>query len=294
MGFLDDLVKVALPAVAGTFLGPAAGGLFSGATGIMANPAVQSALLSGGIGLLTGAKPKDALKSALLGGLGQSFFGGMGQAGKIADQSTTAISPLQYARNMASDPIAQRMGQTSIPESVVSNAIQGVSKPTAAKTMSAELLQGLGFAGDSGDENLLFKLANTKVGEGILAGLAAQAADSLFGSDEEEDNRGSFERRPYGAGGPGGKLGGINYNQGGMVQYFNQGGAMDNYPSNPPRRDGPINPYEGSGTKDDVPAMLTAGEFVMTRDAVEGAGGGDVNRGLNRMYSMMDKFEGMA
>ena len=79
-----------------------------------------------------------------------------------------------------------------------------------------------------------------------------------------------------------------------MVQYFNQGGAMDNYPANPPRRDGPINPYEGSGTRDDVPALLTAGEFVMTRDAVEGAGGGDVNRGLNRMYSMMDKFEGMA
>jgi hypothetical protein len=290
MGFLDDLVKVALPAVAGTFLGPAAGGLFSGATGIMANPAVQSALLSGGIGLLTGAKPKDALKSALLGGLGQTMFSGAGQAGKIADQSTTAISPLQYARNMASDPMALRTGQTSIPESVVSNVIQGVSKPTAAKTMSAELLQGLGFAGDSGDENLLFKLANTKVGEGVLAGLAAQAADSLFGSDEEEDNRGSFERRAYGAGGPGGQLGGINYNQGGMVQYFNQGGMPQNYP----RRDGPIAPYEGSGTKDDVPAMLTAGEFVMTSDAVEGAGGGDVNQGLNRMYSMMDKFEGMA
>ena len=63
---------------------------------------------------------------------------------------------------------------------------------------------------------------------------------------------------------------------------------------NPPRRDGPINPYEGSGTKDDVPALLTAGEFVMTRDAVKGAGGGDLDQGLNRMYSMMAKFEGMA
>ena len=294
MGFLDDIAKIALPVAAGAFLGPAAGSLFGGTALAGLNPAVQNALLTGGIGLLTGQKPKDALKSALLGGLGQTMFGGVGQAGATAGAGQSSISPLQYARNMASDPIAQRMGQTSIPESVVSNAIQGVSKPTAAKTMSGELLQGLGFAGDPGKENLLFKLANTKVGEGILAGLAAQAADSLFGSDEEEDNRGSFERRPYGAGGPGGKLGGINYNQGGMVQYFNQGGAMDNYPSNPPRRDGPINPYEGSGTRDDVPALLTAGEFVMTRDAVEGAGGGDVNQGLNRMYSMMDKFEGMA
>ena len=298
MGFFDDLVKIALPAVAGTFLGPAAGGLFSGATGIMANPAVQSALLSGGIGLLTGAKPKDALKSALLGGLGQTMFSGMGQAGATtgagAGAGQSSISPLQFARNVASDPIALRTGQSSLPEQVITAGINPVSKPAAAKTFAGELLQGLGFAGDPGKENLLFRLANTKVGEGILAGLAAQAADSLFGDDEDEDNRGSFERRPYAAGGPGGQLGGINYNQGGVVQYFNQGGAMDNYPANPPRRDGPINPYEGSGTRDDVPALLTAGEFVMTRDAVEGAGGGDVNRGLDRMYRMMDKFEGMA
>ncbi len=288
MGILDDIAKIALPVAAGAFLGPAAGGLFSGATGIMAMPAVQSALVTGGLGLLTGQKPKDALKSALLGGLGGYGRQAFDAAGAAAGAGQSPISPLQYARNMASDPMAQRMGQTSIPESVVSNAIQGVSKPTAAKTMSGELLQGLGFAGDAGKENLLFKLLNTNMGEGLAAGLVAQL---LAGDDEEEeDNRGSFERRPYGAGGPGGKLGGINYNQGGMVQYFNQGGMPQNYP----RRDGPIAPYEGSGTKDDVPAMLTAGEFVMTRDAVEGAGGGDVNQGLNRMYSMMDKFEGMA
>ena len=292
MGFLDDLVKVALPAVAGTFLGPVAGKAL-GASGIMGSPFIQSALTSGAIGLLTGQKPKDALKSALLGGLGQTMFSGMGQAGATAGAGAgqSSIDPLQYARNMASDPIALRTGQTSIPQSVVSNAIQSVSKPTAAKTMSGELLQGLGFAGEPGKENMLFKLLNTRMGEGLAAGLVAQL---LAGDEEEEDGQGSFERRPYAAGGPGGQLGGINYNQGGVVQYFNQGGAMDNYPANPPRRDGPINPYEGSGTKDDVPALLTAGEFVMTRDAVEGAGGGDVNRGLDRMYRMMDKFEGMA
>tara|TARA_R100001015_G_C4634538_1_gene201231 strand:- start:6465 stop:7352 length:888 start_codon:yes stop_codon:yes gene_type:complete len=295
MGFLDDLVKVALPAVAGTFLGPVAGKAL-GASGIMGSPFIQSALTSGAIGLLTGQKPKDALKSALLGGLGQSVFGGMGQAGNIADQATTSTS---LPNLMGTGQDLQFMGQgnkalDTAQKIAAATGGGGAIEPTAAKTMSAELLQGLGFAGDPGKENLLFRLANTKVGEGILAGLAAQAADSLFGGDEDEDTRGAFERRPYAAGGPGGKLGGINYNQGGVVQYFNQGGAMDNYPANPPRRDGPINPYEGSGTKDDVPALLTAGEFVMTRDAVEGAGGGDVNRGLNRMYSMMDKFEGMA
>ena len=293
MGLFDDLVKVALPVAAGAFLGPAAGGLFSGATGIMANPAIQSALLTGGLGLLTGQKPKDALKSALLGGIGQAAFGGMGQAGQAAGQTAGSAAGATGAAG------GSRPGFPTTPGAAAMEAARKVTpppsiEPVAAKTFTGELLQGLGLAGDPQQENLLFKLANTRVGEGILAGLAAQLADSLFSDDEDVDNRGSFERRPFGAGGPGGKLGGINYAQGGIVQHFNQGGAMQNYPANPPRRDGPINPYEGSGTKDDVPALLTAGEFVMTRDAVKGAGGGDLNQGLNRMYNMMDKFEAMA
>jgi hypothetical protein len=71
--------------------------------------------------------------------------------------------------------------------------------------------------------------------------------------------------------------------------YANKGG-----PAYFPRRDGGIMPSEGSGTKDDVPAMLTAGEFVMTRDAVKGAGNGNLNRGIQTMYSMMDNLEGNA
>jgi hypothetical protein len=284
MGFLDDLAKIALPAVAGSFLGPAAAPLFSGATGIMANPAVQNALLSGGIGLLTGQKPKDALKSALLGGIGSTMFGG---AGKIADQGTTAMervdapfSPMRGAQSPSAGASAARAAASAGTGS--SQSVEAI-KP---KTMSAELLQGLGMA----DDNLLYKVLNTQLGEGAAAGLIAE----LLASGDKEDTRTAFEKRPYAGGLQYGKLGGINYNQGGLVQYFNQGGAMDNYPENPPRRDGPINPYEGSGTKDDVPALLTAGEFVMTRDAVKGAGGGDLDQGLNRMYSMMDKFEGMA
>jgi len=286
MGFLDDIAKIALPVAAGAFLGPAAGGLFSGATGIMANPAIQSALVTGGLGLLTGQKPKDALKSALLGGLGgygSQAFSAAGTPAGAAGQ--TGLMPFQ--RGITAPATTAGSAASNIAQTAATGG-SSINPVTAkANTMSGELLKGIGMAGDSAEGNLLFKLLNTNMGEGLAAGLVAQL---LAGDEEEEDNRGSFERRPYGAGGPGGKLGGINYNQGGMVQYFNQGGMPQNYP----RRDGPIAPYEGSGTKDDVPAMLTAGEFVMTRDAVEGAGGGDVNQGLNRMYSMMDKFEGMA
>jgi hypothetical protein len=62
----------------------------------------------------------------------------------------------------------------------------------------------------------------------------------------------------------------------------------------------------GTGTSDSIPAMiyqnggpvqqarLSDGEFVMTADAVRGAGGGNRNAGAARMYQMMNQFERMA
>ena len=80
-------------------------------------------------------------------------------------------------------------------------------------------------------------------------------------------------------------LGGIanvfGYKDGGEVDFF-------------PRRTGGIGPGEGSGTKDDVPAMLMDGEFVMTRDAVRAAGGGSIDKGIDNMYSLMRNLEARA
>jgi len=47
---------------------------------------------------------------------------------------------------------------------------------------------------------------------------------------------------------------------------------------------------------DDVPAMLSNNEFVFTADAVRNAGEGDVNKGAQKMYSLMKTLEngGMA
>ena len=47
----------------------------------------------------------------------------------------------------------------------------------------------------------------------------------------------------------------------------------------------------GTGTSDSVPAMLSDGEFVMTANAVKGAGGGDRQKGAKRMYAMMKQYE---
>ena len=43
--------------------------------------------------------------------------------------------------------------------------------------------------------------------------------------------------------------------------------------------------------EDDIPAMLSNNEFVFTADAVRGMGEGDVDKGAERMYSMMKKLE---
>jgi hypothetical protein len=50
----------------------------------------------------------------------------------------------------------------------------------------------------------------------------------------------------------------------------------------------------GTGTSDSIPAYLSDGEFVMTADAVKGAGNGDRKKGAAKMYAMMNKFEGQA
>ena len=43
---------------------------------------------------------------------------------------------------------------------------------------------------------------------------------------------------------------------------------------------------------DDVPAMLSKNEFVMTADAVRGVGDGNIEKGAQRMYNLMKQNEG--
>lgn len=60
-----------------------------------------------------------------------------------------------------------------------------------------------------------------------------------------------------------------------------------------PRKNGAIN-GPGTGTSDDIPAMLSDGEFVFTAKAVRGMGKGSRRLGAKRMYAMMKALEGKA
>ena len=68
---------------------------------------------------------------------------------------------------------------------------------------------------------------------------------------------------------------------------MNEGGVMErDY-----RDEGGFVPVGIKEKADDVPAMLSKNEFVMTADAVRGAGGGSIEKGAQRMYDTMKSLE---
>ena len=105
-------------------------------------------------------------------------------------------------------------------------------------------------------------------------GLEGQSSFDLLAADPQK-------YRVFYSGGP--------YNLGGKPYGAAAGGSTDDFP----RRDGAI-AGPGTGTSDDIPAMLSDGEFVMTANAVRGAGNGDRKQGVRKMYEIMRTYEGVA
>ena len=82
-------------------------------------------------------------------------------------------------------------------------------------------------------------------------------------------------------------LAGINMAEGGIASVapgMPKGMQVDG-------RNGTFIPMGVKEKADDVPAMLSKNEFVMTADAVRGMGGGDIEMGAQRMYDLMNNLE---
>lgn len=273
---IKSLAPVAISAFAGPAIGSGIGQLFGSSA---VSPFISRALTGAVTSKLMGGRNKDALRNALLSGIGGMAidkFGGQ----QVPTDGTNVRSDLpigsrgsgQFLDNRGANQAASKIMENIPSTEQASKQIAESFKP---QTFTGELLKSSGI----GTDNLLARLLNTRVGEGLTAGLIAQ----LLAGDEEEQKR-EFEQRPFGYGGPSGQLGGIRF-------------AADGGLSNPmdfPRRNGGIDPSEGSGKKDDVPAMLMAGEFVLTKDAVRGLGDGNQRKGIQRAYNMMDQLEARA
>jgi len=250
-------------------------------TGALSNPTVLGAL--GNVALRKIQGKDVGLRDLLIGGIGGAGIGaatGYGTGLPFLDNMMVDSdgNMLKTFPNAAGPPIRKVSGDLT--QSIARD------KNAGKKSGYAEGLLGYGEMFGIDPESRFGKILNTKAGEGLASGLAAQLIDSLFSEDEDPDPYGNRARFERGAGeNP------ISLKRRPLpdriVPMYADGGEVDYYP----RRNGGIMPNEGSGTEDDVPAMLTAGEFVMTRDAVKGAGNGNLNSGINKMYGMMDRLE---
>ena len=240
----------------------------------------------------------DVLKMTLLdqginaalgqGGQGNIFTNAFGR--KTADQGIgAAATQADRARQIAQGAISNKMDADAAP--VMSAAGQktasALTRPKAIAAAPFQRGEGtLGYAdflvksGVLGPSNPLANMLNTPVGEALATALVSGLGSKLF---DKEDQVGPPER-PFG--------GVEGYTRLNVPLRMEMGGTVDGQYF--PRRNGGIMPHEGSGQKDDVPAMLMAGEFVLTKDAVKGLGNGDSRKGIEKAYSMMRTLENKA
>jgi hypothetical protein len=223
------------------------------------------------------------------GGVISNILGGGGGGGGLGDFAKAAgIGALAAGLGkLAYEDAKKQKGVALTPMVTMS--------PTGRYNIEAEIARRMGQARPNPVEFGLLPEGTLPV---LSGGQPRQAA--LGGAIEELE--GGMARGMMRGGGV------MAFAQGGAVA-MQEGGEMD--PSQFPRMDGDIN---GPGTEqsDDIPAMLSDGEFVMTARAVRGAGsyemktepGGIINlvpsleedreRGMDVMYKVMDTFSGQA
>jgi len=273
-GYPEFFIKKILPVVTGA-IGFAIGGPMGASIGAGLGSAAR------------GDNPTNIATNALMGyGLG-SFSQSAGLFGKAAAPakfgSTAVPANIQNAKTVAELKTALGGAPSSM---ATKTAAQALAKPSLAR-------QALQFAKDN-------KLLTGALGIGALQGLGAfkEEEGTKIPPPPEPGSQGMLDVSP------------------GQVTYYDpqtrgysaitpqipqiyqakDGGDIKNFPRKTGQIDGP-----GTEKSDDIPAMLSDGEFVMTAKAVRGLGalnGADKDdkleqrrKGAKMMYDMMDKFE---
>ena len=250
------ILKKAAPVIGGT-IGFAIGGPLGSA-------AIGSALGAGIGSLAAGADTDDALKAALLGGIG-----GYAASGGNFFTPKAAALPTQYGSGaMATGELADIAVKSADAPSFFDKAVEFAKTPTGIATIG-----GIGSLAALSEEPKQeeFKQRPDPVGKSRL-GLGF-IGDKSYNLDDDEERKQYFddlkrkqERRDE-----------VGIDPVGIMAAA--GGEVN----------GP-----GTGTSDSVPARLSDGEFVLTAKAVRGAGGGDRDIGAARMYEMMSELERVA
>ena len=258
--------------------------------GFLAGGPILGSAIGGGLGsLVAGRSPQEALRFAALSGLtggALSKFGGL-QAGQ-------GLGGL-FGRTAATG--------TAVPSSIL-NATSG-SNPIANKILLKDAI----MKGAVQKPGVLGSIANFAKANPIKTAGALAGITGLLASGKEEEKKSTAFEDIYGkvpgfaniGNAPMGGVELIPFSQygpnllqragGGEINRLRQGGF--------PRKNGKI-AGPGTETSDDIPAMLSDGEFVINSKTVRGLGramGGKGkqdtrDRGSKFLYSLQDKYGG--
>ena len=155
-------------------------------------------------------------------------------------------------------------------------------------TQAFEEAKRQGFRGDFKSFLEMYLGDSARAPEGIMqeAPMATMANGGTPANEDEEDSyragvmqaMAASRKKAMGGGMMQIPTGKMRMNEGGVIErdYRDEGGFV------------PVGIKEKA---DDVPAMLSKNEFVMTADAVRGAGGGSIEKGAQRMYDTMKSLE---
>ena len=292
--------------------------------------AVDSVVQAGVASLVTDVDFKDALKVTAGANVLGSVFGG-GSVLDLFNNKQAAGSPAGGPNALLSAPVnnsglsqvqqaqikagtgqgqaGQKQGAlTALAGQVNPNAFNlgitnagGVSNsnltPVVAPADTRGIMASIGdiFSGDGGRMNAVKQLflpdaagnpdMLRKYGPAFLAAIAAGKGLGAF-DPAEVDQVEAF------GGLTGGGLLAQNpgmYSPGVPSRGYAQGGGISNLEAFPRRNGGISGP--GTPTSDEIPAMLSDGEFVMTEAAVRGMGDGNRQRGIQNMYQVMNNLE---
>jgi hypothetical protein len=254
--------------------------------GIGTLAAKNPALFQAGIGLLGGAKPQDVLRNVALGAGTAALTGGMTGRGGVSEffmgqpQTTQAGSALKSNRFQNMQSQMQDLGRSTFEPTLLEGTVgekEGLLE--SLKLVKNEKI----ITNPDGSQSVVpvtdfFEKFSPLLKLGTVGASIAAAA---LGEDQAA-NLYDPEKNPY-------LTGQVSITDAYTPAGFAEGGGISDFPE----KDGMIN-GPGDGQSDDIPAMLSDGEFVMTKQAVMAAGNGDRKQGTKAMYDMMNSLEDKA
>ena len=259
--------------------------------------------LGGGMGTLRSAASPRNISSGLKnignlftgkGSLGQTFGNISGQEGQRVDPVETSIKENTNLKNVDSKTTNYGdilFGEPRLTAADVIKTDPRFKNVNFTNITNAQLKLAESIAQDSGSGFL------RRYGPSLGLGLGALYAGGAFDVKEDEEIDKETGQDLIDANPEEYLIAGLDPYRGapGPVRvatdyplFAAKGGAMGNVF---PRRTGGIMPDEGIPNKDSVKAMVMPGEFILTTDAVKGAGNGDLNRGINNLYGVMRNLE---